>query len=290
MKYENMPLVSTITPVLNGEEHIAENLDSIKSQTYPNIEMIVVDNFSVDKTVEIAKKLGADVYLKGPERASQDNFGAQVAKGKYIFITGCDMVLDAFYIKECVDCCEKNNCDAVYASVRSKTTNYWSRVKGLERDAYIGDNFIESARFFKREVFLALGGFDAGMVLHADDYDMQKRLNDAGYKTGRVNAVETHIDEIESIKEVFLKSFYYGMNSLKYIKKFQGYAVKQLMPVRTAYFRNYKLFLKHPLLTGGLVLFKLVQYTSATTGLFLAIIKLNKVSEFFHKSIYKKNN
>lgn len=285
---KKLPLVSTITPVLNGEQYIGEKLNSIRNQTYSNIEMIVVDNFSTDKTVEIAKQFKATVYLKGPERASQSNYGVKMAKGRYVFITGCDVLLDLDYIEKCVKCCEEGGYDAVYTSVKAKITNFWSKVKGLERDSYIGDDFIESARFFRREVFLKLGGFDTSLAMHADDYDMQRRLNEAGYRTGRINAFETHIDEIDSIKEVFLKSFYYGMCSLGYIKKHQGYAAKQLMPVRSAYLRNYKMFLQHPLLTLGLILFKFVQYTSATTGLLVAFLGGEKIAKKFHQMIYKK--
>lgn len=288
MTDQEQPLVSTITPVLNGEKYITENLQSLKNQTYPNIEIIVVDNFSTDKTVGIVKNMGVTVYQKGPERASQDNYGVEMAKGKYVFITGCDMVLDKDYIEQCVRCCEEGSYDAVYASVKSKTTNFWSKVKGLERDMYIGDDFIESARFFKRDVFLKLGGFDTTLVINADDYDMQRKLNTAGYKTGRITATELHIDEIDSIKEVFFKSFYYGMNSWEYIKRQKGYAVKQLFPVRKAYFKNFKMFLKHPLLALGFIIFKFVQYASAGVGLVFGMFGIKRVSVFFHQNIYKK--
>lgn len=285
---EQNPLVSTITPVLNGEKYIAENLTSLKNQTYQNIEILVIDNFSTDKTVEIARRMGVSVYQKGPERASQDNYGVQVAKGKYVFITGCDMAVDLDYIEKCVRCCEEEGYDAVYASVKSRTWNYWSRVKGLERDIYIGDDDHEAARFFRRDVFLKLGGFDASLILHADDYDMQRKLNAAGYKTGRVDAYEEHIDEIDSIVEVFFKSFYYGMNSWEYMKKYKGSAVKQLSPVRGIFLKKYKMLLSRPLLSIGLVIFKLVQYASATVGLIFGMFHAKKVAAFFHKSIYKK--
>lgn len=281
------PLVSTITPVLNGEKYIAENLNSIKNQTYPNIEMIVVDNFSTDNTPKIAKKLGAIYYKKGPERASQDNYGAKMAKGKYIFITGCDMNLDKDYIEQCVRECENEGYDAVYASVRSRTSNFWSRVKGMERDMYIGDDAHESARFFKRDVFLGLGGFDTSLVINADDYDMQRRLNKAGYKTGRITATEEHIDEIDSIGEVFRKSFYYGLNSYLYIKRNPAYATKQLSPVRMAFFRHWRLMLRHPFLSAGFFVFKIVQYSAASAGLLTGLIN-PKASEKFHSRIYAK--
>lgn len=286
---KEIPLVSTVTAVLNGEKYISENLSSIKNQTYPAIEMIVVDNFSTDTTLVIAKKLGAITYQIGPERASQDNYGVDMARGKYIFITGCDMVLDRTYIEECVKKCEEEGYDAIYASVLSRVTNFWSKVKGMERESYIGDDLIESARFFRRDVFLKLGKYDTSLTIHSDDYDMQRRLDLAGYKTGRIQARETHIDEIDSLKEVFFKSFYYGMNTWKYLKKFPGHATKQLMPVRSAYFRNYKLFLRHPLLTLGFVVFKIVQYSSASVGLVFGILGIKKVSALFHRSIYKNH-
>lgn len=284
----SLPLVSTITPVLNGEQYIAENLQSLKGQNYPNIEIIVVDNFSTDKTVEIAKKMGATVYQKGPERASQDNYGVQMAKGKYVFITGCDMAVDKDYIEKCVERCERGGFDAVYASVKSRTWNYWSRVKGLERYLYIGDDTHEAARFFRRDVFLELGGFDASLVLHADDYDMQRKLNEGGYKTGRIDSYEVHIDEIDSLKEVFFKSFYYGLHSWEYMKRYKGSAVNQLSPIRSVFFKKYKILLAHPLLTLGMVIFKIVQYTSATAGLLFSMLGLESVGLAFHRKIYRK--
>lgn len=282
------PLVSTITPVLNGEKYIAQNLCSIKIQTYPNIEMIVVDNYSTDQTRKIARQYGAQVYLHGPERTNQDNFGVQKAKGRYVFITGCDMVLDKDYIRQAVTLCERRGVDAVYAHVVTRTQGFWSQVKGLERQCYLNDPSHEAARFFRRDLFLKLGGFRTDLVLHGDDYDMQKRLDQGGYRTGTIPAVETHIDEIDSLQTVFLKSFYYGFNSKKYLHENPVYALKQLSPLRRAFFRNWKIFILHPVLSGGLVIFKLIQYSSATAGLFFALMGGKKIAHQFHNRIYRK--
>ena len=287
---DNCPLVSYIITVLNGEKYIGRTLKGVKSQTYPNIEIIVVDNFSTDKTREIVRSFSeVKLFLKGPERSSQLRYGLEQARGKYVFTTGCDLVADNNYIEKCVNICESSDYVAVYAGVISETTNFWSKVKAIERLCYIGDDIHEAARFLRKDVLEKIGGFDSDLVLHGDDYEVQARLNKFGYKTGRVDAVEVHIDEIDSIKEVFLKSFYYGMNSWKYIKKHPGHATKQLMPIRKSFFKNYKLFLKHPLLASGLVVFKIVQYGSASVGLLFAILRLNKISSFFHNLIYKKN-
>ena len=50
------PQVSVITPVYNGEEHLAECIESVLAQTYPDWEYLIVDNCSIDRTLEIAER------------------------------------------------------------------------------------------------------------------------------------------------------------------------------------------------------------------------------------------
>ena len=80
------PLVSVIITTKNSERTLDRCLSTIKNQTYPNIELIVVDNNSTDKTKEIAKKYTKNVFNKGPERSAQRNFGATKARGKFLLI------------------------------------------------------------------------------------------------------------------------------------------------------------------------------------------------------------
>jgi glycosyltransferase involved in cell wall biosynthesis len=53
------PLVSVVTPVYNGEDYFAECIESILNQTYRNLEYIIVNNASTDRTLEIAQKYAA---------------------------------------------------------------------------------------------------------------------------------------------------------------------------------------------------------------------------------------
>ena len=66
---DSTPLVSVIIPTKNSTRTIEICLQSIKKQSYPKIEITVVDNYSRDKTKEIAQKY-AKVYNKGTERSS----------------------------------------------------------------------------------------------------------------------------------------------------------------------------------------------------------------------------
>lgn len=88
-------LVSVIITTRNEEKNIERCLKSIKAQSYPleEIEIIVVDNNSVDKTKDIAYKCTAKVYDFGPERSAQRNYGVGKSEGKYILYLDADMNL-----------------------------------------------------------------------------------------------------------------------------------------------------------------------------------------------------
>ena len=69
-QYEyNADRVSVVTPVYNGEGHISKMLDSILAQTYPNIEMILVDDGSSDHTVSTAQGY-CDLQQRGMDSVS----------------------------------------------------------------------------------------------------------------------------------------------------------------------------------------------------------------------------
>jgi len=56
MKREKQPLVSVLTPVYNGEDHLAQCIESVLAQTYQNWEYVIVNNRSTDRTLEIAEQ------------------------------------------------------------------------------------------------------------------------------------------------------------------------------------------------------------------------------------------
>ena len=76
------PVVSVIITTKNEESIIERLIESIRKQTYADKEIILVDNSSKDRTLELAKKMGGKGYTYGPERSSQRNFGAKQAKGR----------------------------------------------------------------------------------------------------------------------------------------------------------------------------------------------------------------
>lgn len=107
--FETQPLVSIITPVLNGEKEIEKTIQSILSQTYKNIEYIIIDGGSKDKTVEVVRRYEskisswisepdegiADAFNKGIKRSSGDIIGISNAGDRYTS-KAVEYVVEAF--------------------------------------------------------------------------------------------------------------------------------------------------------------------------------------------------
>lgn len=94
------PLVSIVIPAFNNELHIAETLNSVLDQTYPNFEVIVSDHGSKDATLEIAKEFTEDprvsivVCSEAGGAAANWNFVSNLAKGEFIKLVCADDLLD----------------------------------------------------------------------------------------------------------------------------------------------------------------------------------------------------
>lgn len=112
------PLVSIVIPVHNGEKYIKESIDSCLNQTYNNIEIIVVDDKSEDRTLEILKEYGQKLTVIPVEKqnglGNVINIGIRESKGKYIARMDADDIMYPTRIEKQVQYLESNpNCVAV---------------------------------------------------------------------------------------------------------------------------------------------------------------------------------
>ena len=86
----NNSLISVIIPVYNAEKYIARSIDSVKNQTYSNLEIIIIDDGSNDKTgIIVDKYLGNNsrirvYHVKNGGEAKSRNLGLKYAQGDYI--------------------------------------------------------------------------------------------------------------------------------------------------------------------------------------------------------------
>ena len=267
------PLVSVIIPCLNSEEFILSCLESLKKQTYKHFEIIVVDSpRSKDKALEIAKKYTRNVFSAGRERSAQINYAAKKAKGKYLYRVDSDFVLEPTVIAECVDKCEKEKLDGIAVhNTSAEGLGFWAEVRKYERNTYRDDNLIVGVRFFTKKSWEEIGGFDE-TLFGPEDYDFHNRFIKAGFKWGRIKAIERHLGEPTSLLDIWKKHYFYGQQMVAYFRKYPSTAAKQFIPVRKSYLKNIKIFIMRPLIFAGLIIMTVVKFTAGGLGFLKVLI------------------
>lgn len=259
---KNVPLVSVIVTTKNEEKNIESCLKSIKNQTFTNIELIVVDNFSEDKTAELAQKYEAMVYFKGNERSVQRNYGAQIARGKYLIYLDADMILSPIVIEECVTKCERDDVDALYVPERIVGDGFWIKARDFERSFYTG-TIIDAVRFVRKNLFLQVGGFDEALV-GPEDWDFDRKIRKIGC-TSIVTMPLYHNEGRFDVKRYLKKKVYYTAGIEKYILKWGStdYEIAKQVGVRYRMIGvflekgKWKKLLRHPLFALGMYLLRL---------------------------------
>jgi glycosyltransferase involved in cell wall biosynthesis len=260
----NQSVVSVIVPTKNSESTISKCLRSIREQTYPDIEIIVVDNYSSDKTREIAQKYGR-VLLKGPERSSQRNFGAQFACGDYLFFIDSDMELTSKVVDDCVKTAVCSHVNAVVVPEVSVGEGFWTKCKALERSCYVGDDTIEAARFFGKDVFFGVGRFDEE-ITGQEDWDLHVRIRKTGFRIGRINSFIRHNEGRLNLRKTVIKKRNYGRTLKIYATKHPKEASVQLTLIRPAFIRNWRKLAKDPVHALGMVFMKVCEFGAGWIG------------------------
>jgi len=230
------PLVSIVIPTYNSEKTLPLCLESIKRQTYRNIEIIVVDKGSSDRTSKIAKEHGARVYIYGSERSAQKNFGALKARGEYVYFVDSDFVLHPRVVEECVHLTKQGYDAIIVLNISYPKPSLVAKARFYERLSYYGSSIYEAARFIRKDLYIKVGGFDARLYAN-EDYDLHQRLIKIGTKIARTrNSFEIHIGEPASLREFIVKSVYYGSGIKHYFKKNPN--ILHMTPLRPTFFKK----------------------------------------------------
>lgn len=148
-------LVSVIVPVYNVEKYIDKCVESLLNQDYKNIEVILVDDGTPDRSGDIIDRLKEEdhrivvIHQENHGVSSARNAGMAVASGEYItFVDGDDWV-DANYVTYFVDLLEKSSCDVVmnknnYSGCNDVSNNNFSVIRAEKAIEwiYLGDLFV----------------------------------------------------------------------------------------------------------------------------------------------------
>lgn len=179
--------ISIITVAYNSGTTIADTLQSVASQTYQNIEHIVIDGGSCDNTLEQVRKFGSRVsnYLSEPDQGIYDamNKGLRLARGDFVgFLNADDMLADAEAVRRLVYRLQSEpKADAVYsdlAYVHPKDLGYVVRFwrGGIFSPSGLKYGWMPPHPTFyvRRSLLSEVGDFDSSLSISAD-YDFMLR-------------------------------------------------------------------------------------------------------------------
>ena len=265
MKSKSNDLVSVVIPTLNNEQTIYNCLESIQNQTFDNVELIVVDSLSTDRTAEIAKQFTKNVIIKESGTSAARNIGIHSSKGKFILSIDSDMILEPDVIKECIS--KIKDYDALIIPEKSIGVGFWSRCKAFERSFYADEPLVESPRFFRRDALEKIGFYDAAL-LFGEDRDITNKLLERNMRIGRIDSVIKHDEGRITLLKLWRKNKKYGFTFLNYKSKYPSLASKQMGLGRISTFlRSWKRLLMHPLLAFGMIFMLGVQYLAFNYGI-----------------------
>ncbi len=179
--------ISIITVVKNNAQTIKDAIDSVLSQTYQNIEYIVIDGGSTDGTVEIINgyKEKIDILISEPDYGIYDamNKGIKEASGDIIgFLNSDDMYNDEHVLNRIYEVFAKTKVDIVYGDLvyveksnTSKIIRYWKAGEYKKGAFKRGWHPPHPSFFVKKEIYEKYGLFDLDYRIAAD-YELMLRF------------------------------------------------------------------------------------------------------------------
>lgn len=127
---KNIPAISVLIPVYNVEEYLEECVESVLKQSHQDFEIILVDDFSTDKSRTICENLKSKdnrirtiYHSKNKGVSASRNTCLRAAIGKYIAFVDSDDLIKPDYLKEMYDIAEKTNADVVATGGREYRQN-----------------------------------------------------------------------------------------------------------------------------------------------------------------------
>jgi GT2 family glycosyltransferase len=245
--FDRYPLVSVITVNYNQARVTCELLESLKDISYPNIEVIVVDNHSVEDDPSIIKKEHPWVkFIENPINygfAAGNNFGIMAAKGDYILLLNNDIEVPKRFLEPLVELLESDQkigavspkikyfyrSDSIqyagYTPINPVTMRNFA-IGYMEKDDGKYDDVRETAYghgaalMVPMRVIKEVGLMSYIFFLYYEEADWCARIIDAGYKiyySGKSYVL--HKESVSTGKLSALKTYYLNRNRLVFMRR-----------------------------------------------------------------------
>lgn len=211
-----------IIPCLNSEQTLNLCLEHIQAleRESTEIDVIVVDNGSRDKTKEIATKFGSKVLENKGSIASSRNLGASHAKPGILAFIDSDCLLPKTWLGKAKNFLSKSDVGLVgckYYYLPSNS-NWVSKAWNTHLLRVANDPnplWLPSVAFAcRKEVFDEVGGFNQGLVT-AEDVDFGHRISKSYRLVSDINLAPIHLEDPINLKAFFKKEIWRGVDSVK---------------------------------------------------------------------------
>lgn len=154
--------VSVVIPVYNTEKYVSDALGSILDQALKDIEIIVVNDGSTDKSLEIIEsmaRLDKRIRIHNQDNkglSESRNYGIRVARGEFIYFMDSDDILDPNALSDCYAKCNHNELDFVFFDAKpfgqTSVINY-ERTHLFDEKIYTGPEILDG--LLSNDVFLS---------------------------------------------------------------------------------------------------------------------------------------
>lgn len=269
------PLVSVIIPTYNSERTLRECLSALTSQHYHNIEIIITDSFSKDRTKEIARNF-TDIIIDAESLALARKKGVELAKGKYILFLDSDQIINPDTIELSVKACDEAGFDGVTHFERSKIYKNTLVERLINYDKWIfhseedDDPIYGTAepRFFRADLVKKIDFLDNPPITF-ELAIINLKMNKMGAKIKFVNAYIYHYETF-TFTQVARKFFRYGFYYIPALKRFPNLVIHHSAPRRTYFTLR---ALKQPFLFLGLFVLYGIKGLATFCGIIASVFK-----------------
>jgi glycosyltransferase involved in cell wall biosynthesis len=254
------PKVSIIITSYNYASYIEGAIKSALRQTHTNIELIVIDDGSTDKTIDVLLNYKNDKRVKTILRENKGviytrNEGVKLSTGDFIVQLDADDTLEPTYIEECVNKAEKENLDIVYTQTKTfGRVEFESKHPDFDLERLKHHGYIHAASLV-RKASMKENPYDAYLdKLGNEDWDMFLDMCLDGSKAGLVNKPlmnyrkhtdrKSRADEFEGLyKETLVRHHIWSKQNSKHPDQFWYFSteIQYLLETIGLYERNLEL-------------------------------------------------
>ena len=154
--------ISVVIPAHNAARFLAEAVASVRAQTLPAAEIIVVDDGSTDETAPLARQLGVKLLAQKQAGAgAARNRGAEAATGEWLaFLDADDLWTPEKLASQRTAMRDQPGTEVVFGY----GANFWIDERGARQEDEFRPAFLPGAAFLRREFFLSRARFNANVA------------------------------------------------------------------------------------------------------------------------------